>query len=77
MIIHPIVLADPREAATYHLRTAIVDGSAPQAAVHLFLCGLWHDPIVAAALYDIWTDRRHLSRDHARIAQEEPHAGAA
>ncbi len=77
MVIHPIVLIDPREAATYHLRTTIVDGGAPQGEVHVALCNIWHDPVVAAALYGIWSDRRGLSRDNAQIAQEMPHASPA
>lgn len=77
MIIHPILLADPREAATYHLRTAIVDGGAPQGEVHVALCYMWGDPLVAYALYRCWTARRLFSRDHATIAEEMPHASAA
>lgn len=76
LIIHPTILIDPREAATYHLRTAIVDGAAPQGEAHVALCNVWRDPVVAFALYRIWSDRRRLSRDHALIAQEEPHGRA-
>ena len=74
MIVHPVVLTDPREAACAHLRTAIVEGGASLPAVLDPLWDVWRDPVVAVALHRIWSDRRRLSRDHARIEQEVPHA---
>jgi hypothetical protein len=74
MIIKPVYLADPREAASHHLCVAVVEGGAHQSEVHVALCNVWRDPVVAWSLYRIWAGYRRLSRDHATIEREAPHA---
>jgi len=74
MTVQPVVLADHRKAACYHLRTAIVEGGADLREVMGPLWDVWRDAEIVCVLFRVWTDRRHLSRDHARIEKEVPHA---